>query len=77
MANNAITKAERRFQRGIAKCVRAHRKRIGAAQDQIAGYLGISSAHVCNIETGRVRLSAFQIRKLARLFGVSTEELMP
>ena len=45
MANNAITKAERRFQRGIAKCVRAHRKRIGAAQDQTASFPASRQAH--------------------------------
>jgi len=59
----------------ISDNIRLLRKKIGYTQEQIAEYLGISTAAVTQYETGTRVIPASTVSKLALLFNVDEYEL--
>ena len=59
----------------ISENIRALRKKLGYTQEQIADYLGISTAAVTQYETGARVVSAATVSKLALLFSIEEYEL--
>lgn len=55
--------------------IRDLRKKLGYTQDQIAEYLGITSAAVTQYETGARPIPATTVSKLALLFSVEEYQL--
>lgn len=64
-------------QRQIKDTLRRLRKeKIGYTQQQVADYLQISRSTYTYYETGKTEPDLENIKKLAKLFGVSVEELL-
>lgn len=64
-------------QRQIKDTLRQLRKeKIGYTQQQVADYLQISRSTYTYYETGKTEPDLENIKKLAKLFGVSVEELL-
>jgi transcriptional regulator with XRE-family HTH domain len=59
----------------MSENIRALRKKLGYTQEQIADYLGISTAAVTQYETGARVVPASTVSKLALLFNVEEYEL--
>ncbi|MFV0590899.1 MAG: helix-turn-helix domain-containing protein [Draconibacterium sp.] len=59
----------------IQENIRSLRKKVGYTQEQIAEYLGISTAAVTQYETGARVVPANVVSKLALLFNVEEYEL--
>lgn len=51
------------------------RKKRGWSQEFVAASIGMSWRHYFRIETGQAEPGAHNLRKLAKLFGCSMEEL--
>lgn len=52
------------------------RKERGITQAQLANKLGVSQGNISDYERGAVRLSIQLVVEIARLFGISTDELL-
>ena len=65
-----------RGMRELADRVVAIRKEKGVTQNELAEILGITQPMVSKIESGAFRLNGEVIVKLAKLFEVSTDELL-
>ena len=59
----------------LPKNIRALRKKLGYTQEQIADYLGISTAAVTQYETGVRMVPSTTVSKLALLFNVDEYQL--
>ena len=59
----------------MSENIRVLRKKLGYTQEQIAEYLGISTAAVTQYETGTRVVPASTVSKLALLFNVDEYEL--
>ena len=59
----------------MSENIRALRKKLGYTQEQIADYLGISTAAVTQYETGARVVPATTVSKLALLFNVEEYEM--
>jgi transcriptional regulator with XRE-family HTH domain len=59
----------------LAENIRALRKKLGYTQEQIADYLGISTAAVTQYETGARVVPSTTVSKLAILFNVEEYEM--
>lgn len=59
----------------MSENTRALRKKLGYTQEQIADYLGISTAAVTQYETGARVVPAATVSKLALLFNVEEYEM--
>ena len=59
----------------MSKNIRALRKKLGYTQEQIAEYLGISTAAVTQYETGARVVPSTTVSKLALLFSIEEYEL--
>jgi transcriptional regulator with XRE-family HTH domain len=59
----------------LSENIRELRKKLGYTQEQVAGYLGISTAAVTQYETGARAVPSTTITKLALLFNVDEYEL--
>jgi len=59
----------------MSENIRVLRKKLGYTQEQIAEYLGISTAAVTQYETGARVVPASTVSKLALLFNVDEYEL--
>lgn len=59
----------------LAENIRALRKKLGYTQEQIANYLGISTAAVTQYETGARVVPTTTVSKLALLFNIDEYEL--
>jgi len=59
----------------LSKNIRALRKKTGYTQEQIAEYLGISTAAVTQYETSARAVPTLAVSKLALLFNVDEYEL--
>ncbi|MGW4368125.1 helix-turn-helix transcriptional regulator [Nocardia takedensis] len=62
--------------RRIAERIRTEREYLNLKQEQVAEVLGISRAAVSAIETGRRKVTAPELKKLAQLFGTSVDRLL-
>lgn len=61
----------------IAYKVKTLRKNNKLTQDELCKKLGISRASVSNIEQGRHNITLEILEKLCKVFGVSSDELLP
>lgn len=59
----------------MSENIRALRKKLGYTQEQIADYLGISTAAVTQYETGARVVPATTVSKLALLFNVDEYQM--
>jgi transcriptional regulator with XRE-family HTH domain len=59
----------------LAENIRALRKKLGYTQEQIADYLGVSTAAVTQYETGARVVPSTTVSKLALLFNIDEYEL--
>ena len=65
-----------RGMRELAARVAAIRKEKGITQYELTKVLGVTQPMVSKIESGELRLNGEVIVKLAKLYGVSTDELL-
>jgi transcriptional regulator with XRE-family HTH domain len=72
----AISKEEKAFFVQLGSRIAQIRKEQGITQAQLAEWLGVSQQTVNAYEVGRRRMVASALPTLARLLGVSLEELM-
>jgi transcriptional regulator with XRE-family HTH domain len=72
----AISKEEKAFFVQLGSRIAQIRKEQGTTQAQLAEWLGVSQQTVNAYEVGRRRMVASALPTLARLLGVSLEELM-
>jgi transcriptional regulator with XRE-family HTH domain len=72
----AISKDEKAFFVQLGARIAQIRKEQGITQAQLAEWLGVSQQTVNAYEVGRRRMVASALPTLARLLGVSLEELM-
>lgn len=56
--------------------IKVHRIRKGITQRELADMLGISQAHLCNVENGRLSLSLKLLLTLRNSFECSLDELV-
>jgi transcriptional regulator with XRE-family HTH domain len=56
--------------------LRALRERRGLSYRQLAATLGVAHSHIAGLEAGAHQPSAELILKIAKYFGVSTDQLM-
>lgn len=56
--------------------LREFRKERGIPQKQVAGLLGISQQHYSLYETGKLVMSADQLRKVCKAYGISADYLL-
>ncbi len=59
----------------IAQRIRLAREQAGLSQGQVAKLLGLHRPSISEAEAGRRNISAEELARLARVFGVSTEWL--
>jgi DNA-binding XRE family transcriptional regulator len=62
--------------KGLGETIKAHRVRCRMTQEFVAESLGVSRQAVSKWETGRSDPSSSKLFALAKLFGVSPEELL-
>ena len=60
----------------LGKRILYHRKRLGLTQDQLAERMGVTAQAVSKWESGASDPSTSNLLALARLYGVSAEELL-
>lgn len=68
---------KRHFNRTLAHAITSARQASGQTQQQIADKLGYHVNHVQRFESGKHKLSAYDVVRLARAIGVPTSELLP
>lgn len=56
--------------------IKIKRIRQGVSQAKLARILGVSAAHLCNIENGKVKLSLKMLYKLTGFFECSLDDLL-
>ena len=56
--------------------IKIKRKRQGISQAKLAKLLGVSAAHLCNIENGKVKISLKMLYKLTGFFKCSLDDLL-
>lgn len=56
--------------------IKVHRIRKGITQRELADILGISQAHLCNVENGRLSLSLKLLLTLRNILECSLDELV-
>ena len=71
-----MSKNDEVFFKQLGKRIATLRKDIGMTQVQLAEILNISQQHMASFEAGRRKVSSADIPVLAKLFGVSTDELL-
>jgi transcriptional regulator with XRE-family HTH domain len=60
----------------LGRRLRAAREDAGLSQQDVATRLGIYQSTVAFMEKGRRDVSALELARMARLFGLSTDELL-
>lgn len=60
----------------VGERLRNAREYRGYSQEEIANYLGISRSSVSLMENGARKVDSIELRKLARLYDVTTDELI-
>lgn len=65
------------FYREVGLRLQLTRKRKGLTQEDVAEQLGIPRATYANVESGRQRVSLDVVWKIAAVFGVSIDNLVP
>ena len=56
--------------------IKIKRIRQGISQAKLAKLLGVSAAHLCNIENGKVKISLKMLYKLTGFFECSLDDLL-
>lgn len=56
--------------------IKIKRIRQGISQAKLAKLLGVSAAHLCNIENGKVKISLNMLYKLTGFFKCSLDDLL-
>lgn len=56
--------------------IKIKRIRQGISQAKLAKLLGVSAAHLCNIENGKVKISLKMLHKLTGFFKCSLDDLL-
>ena len=74
--DDRMTKDDEVFFKSLGKRIAQLRKEAGLTQVQLAEMLSISQQHMASFEAGRRKVSSSDIPFLAKLFGVSTDELL-
>lgn len=59
----------------LGENIRENRERIGYRQRELAALLNVSDTAVCKWETGKATPTTANLINMARLFGVSLDEL--
>lgn len=67
---------DKQFFKALGSRVAALRAEEGLSQQAVADELGIPQQTYAHYETGRIRMPASLLPKLARLFGVAVDELV-
>ena len=67
---------EDRFYAELGRRVRVRRTQLRLSQESLATKLSLKRTSITNLEQGRQRISAFTLRKLARLLGMSAGDLL-
>ena len=62
--------------KAIGKRVKIARIKADMAQDDLANQVGISAAHMSNIETGKTRVSLTVIVNIANALAISVDDLL-
>lgn len=60
----------------IAKTIKAYRKKLGITQSELAERMGINKATVAMWETDKRNPTIYTLKKLAKIFGCTTDELL-
>ena len=60
----------------LGKRIVSHRKRLGLTQDALAERLGVTAQAVSKWENGTADPSTSNLLKLAKLYGISPEDLI-
>ena len=60
----------------IGRKIRMYRKSLNLSQEQLAEKIWISPTHMSHIETGSTKLSLPVLVDIARVLGVSTDDLL-
>lgn len=60
----------------IGARIKAARKSAGLSQDDVAEFLGVSGAAVCQIEKGQIRVSVKSICEIAAIVDATPEALI-
>jgi transcriptional regulator with XRE-family HTH domain len=71
-----MSEKEERLRVTIAERIREARKHAGLSQGQVAKLMGLHRPSVSEIEAGNRRVSADELKNLAKLFDVSVAWLM-
>lgn len=71
-----VTAADRDFYRALGQRLAEARRASGLTQTQLAEQLGIAQQTLAHYEMGRLRVAVALMPPLARILGVTVEELM-
>lgn len=71
-----VRREKQQTRRSLGETVKAHRQRCKMTQEFVAETLGVSRQAVSKWETGAADPSMSNLLALAKLFGVSAEELL-
>ena len=64
------------MEKTMGKRIAEHRKRLGLTQDALAEKLGVTAQAVSKWENGTADPSTSNLLKLAKLYGITPEELI-
>ena len=64
------------IRRSLGEALKAHRQQSGMTQEYVAEALGVSRQAVSKWETGAAEPSTSNLLALAKLYGISAEELL-
>ena len=71
-----MTENDKLFFKALGLRIAKHRKILDMTQGQLAEYLGISQQHMASFEKGIRKVPASLLPMLAKLFVISTDELI-
>lgn len=61
----------------LGKQIKKHRKIAGLTQEKLADKVRVSVTHIGLVETGKRRVSLKTLQKIASVFGVKVNEILP
>lgn len=76
IGSSEVRKEQQEVKRSLGEVIRANRTRCGMTQEFVAESLGVSRQAVSKWESGASDPSTSNLLALARLFGVSAEDLL-
>jgi len=67
--------ASKQHRKILGENIRTHRKRVGLSQEKLAEKSELSTVFISNLECGKMTVSVDSLARIAKVLGVSLQEL--